>query len=86
MGDLKGNRFTIVLRNLSRNTLSESEKGVCTDFVIDQEGKDEVDKAMYSLQNNGFINYFGLQRFGNMFFPKTSDVGLAMIKEGKNGS
>ena len=77
MGDLNGNRFTIVLRNLSMNTLSGPE-----DVLRPMDQK--VDKAVHNLKHNGFINYFGLQRFGNMFFPKTSDVGLAMVKQGKH--
>ena len=42
--------------------------------------KENVTKALESLQTNGFINYFGLQRFGTVAAIKTSDVGLALIK------
>ena len=60
MGDLSGNRFSIVLRN------------ICKD--------QDVEASLRSLKDNGFINYYGLQRFGNSSFVKTSDVGLALIK------
>ena len=62
LGDLSGNRFTIVLRNC----------------VSDADGV--IDAALSSLKEKGFVNYFGLQRFGTAAV-KTSDVGLAMIKE-----
>lgn len=45
MGDLKGNRFTLVLK--------------------DVKASDELIKSSFeSLKKNGFINYYGLQRFG----------------------
>lgn len=46
LGDLTGNTFVIVLRNVTGS-------------------KDQVEEAMASLKGNGFINYFGLQRFGS---------------------
>jgi tRNA(Glu) U13 pseudouridine synthase TruD len=39
-----------------------------------------VDKALANLRDNGFINYFGQQRFGVESTIKTSDIGLALIK------
>lgn len=81
LGDLKGNRFTIVLRNFHANIPIEYENVKLEGEKIQEDLKCKVDKAMYSIEHKGFINYFGLQRFGNMLFPKTSDVGLAMIKE-----
>ena len=35
---------------------------------------------MESLKENGFLNYFGLQRFGTSIV-KTSEIGAALIKE-----
>lgn len=37
-------------------------------------------KALDGLEERGFVNYFGLQRFGTVESVKTSDIGLAMIK------
>ncbi|CAA20114.1 tRNA/snRNA/rRNA pseudouridine synthase Pus7 [Schizosaccharomyces pombe] len=54
LGDLKGNEFHIVVRN-----------------VITP--KEKVVEALNSLKEHGFINYFGLQRFG------TSSVGTHTI-------
>ena len=66
MGDLSGNRFSIVLRNICK--------------------EEDVDTALQSLKDNGFINYYGLQRFGNSSTVKTSDVGLALIKSDWKGA
>lgn len=62
LGDLKGNKFTIVLRH------------------IDQD-QDTVAAALEGLKENGFINYFGQQRFGTDSTVKTSDIGLALLKK-----
>lgn len=60
LGDLKGNHFTIALRDIH--------------------GSDQViATAVENLRQNGFINYFGQQRFGTASV-KTSDIGLALIK------
>ena len=60
LGDLRGNHFTIALRDI--------------------DGSDQViAKAVENLRDNGFINYFGQQRFGTASV-KTSDIGLKLIK------
>ena len=45
LGDLTGNEFTIVIRNVQANEAV-------------------VNASCSMLQENGFVNYFGLQRFG----------------------
>lgn len=60
LGQLSGNRFTIVLRDVTG-----------TDVVIDS--------ALQSLKTNGFINYFGMQRFGTTAIP-TYRVGKELLK------
>ena len=60
LGDLQGNHFTIVLRDIHA-----SDQVIAT--------------AVENLRENGFINYFGQQRFGTASI-KTSDIGLALIK------
>lgn len=60
LGKCKGNKFTIVLRNVT--------------------GEDDIlDKAMTSLKEKGFINYFGMQRFGTTSIP-THHIGRAILK------
>ncbi|KAJ8262347.1 hypothetical protein GJAV_G00165410 [Gymnothorax javanicus] len=60
LGELQGNHFTVVLRNIS--------------------GTDEqVTQAMTSLRDIGFINYYGMQRFGTTAVP-TYQVGRAILQ------
>ncbi|CAM9677210.1 unnamed protein product [Ectocarpus fasciculatus] len=120
LGDLSGNRFGIVLRNLtlpsSENvkeaaaataaaaTAGKVENGVengaggSQDASADEASKKEaedaeravveagaklketVDRRCAWVKERGFVNYFGLQRFGSGGAP-TSEVGLAMLKE-----
>jgi tRNA pseudouridine13 synthase len=61
MGAHGGNRFTIVLRDVS-----------C--------GEEELESALRALQTHGFINYFGLQRFGNNDAAGTHKLGAAMLR------
>ena len=58
LGDLSGNHFTVILRELPVDTESTA-----------------VAKVMDSLKQNGFINYFGMQRFGSSTVP-TFEIGL----------
>ncbi|OLY84301.1 putative pseudouridine synthase [Smittium mucronatum] len=60
LGDLSGNRFEIILRE------------------IDPDQKDNVELALKSVIDYGFINYFGLQRFGNSAIG-THKIGLAVL-------
>uniref|UniRef100_A0A7N8XMK1 Pseudouridylate synthase 7 homolog n=1 Tax=Mastacembelus armatus TaxID=205130 RepID=A0A7N8XMK1_9TELE len=64
LGELQGNHFTVVIRNIS--------------------GTDEqVHQAMTSLRQTGFINYYGMQRFGTTAVP-THQVGRAILKNDWN--
>ncbi|XP_023180636.1 pseudouridylate synthase 7 homolog isoform X2 [Xiphophorus maculatus] len=64
LGELQGNHFTVVIRNIS--------------------GTDEqVHQAMGSLRQTGFINYYGMQRFGTTAVP-TQQVGRAILRNDWN--
>lgn len=39
-----------------------------------------IDNALTSIKNKGFINYYGMQRFGTSHIP-THSVGLAMLQQ-----
>ena len=65
LGSLTGNRFDIVLRN------------VCVDDT-DGNTKQSLEKAAQALRENGFINYFGMQRFGRD--QDTHKTGIAVLK------
>lgn len=61
LGDLQGNRFRIVLRNVT--------------------GSDEqINEAMTSLSEKGFLNYYGLQRFGSSCTVPTYEIGKALLR------
>lgn len=114
LGDLEGNRFGIVLRNLtlpggegepSTNGNGDAAAHATADGEVPADGeeaakddveaaaakaeaavveagaklKETVDRRCAWVKERGFINYFGLQRFGSGGAP-TSDVGIAMLK------
>lgn len=62
LGQLKGNRFRIVLRDVT-----------ASDEIISS--------TMEEFKENGFINYFGLQRFGNFATVPTYEIGKALLKQ-----
>lgn len=61
LGDLTGNKFRIVIRNVSCESC-------------------EVTQSVESLRKNGFVNYFGLQRFGNTG-GETHIVGKLILQQ-----
>ena len=74
LGDLRGNEFLITLRDCRfhgiehltwRQTISLADKA--------------IGNALKNLQERGFINYYGLQRFGS-FGVGTDEVGLKILR------
>ncbi|CEG83732.1 hypothetical protein RMATCC62417_17608 [Rhizopus microsporus] len=61
LGDLGGNHFTIVLRNV---------QGI---------NEEDIQTSLESLRDNGFLNYFGMQRFGTSTVL-THTIGCAIMK------
>ncbi|KAJ3292887.1 EF-hand domain-containing member C2, partial [Borealophlyctis nickersoniae] len=47
---------------------------------VDTPSEDTIHKSLESLRDKGFINYYGMQRFGTRSVP-THAVGLAMLQE-----
>ncbi|KAG4306316.1 hypothetical protein PORY_000304 [Pneumocystis oryctolagi] len=66
LGDLKGNEFTIILRDVKED-----------DHLIDQ--------CLIELKNKGFVNYYGIQRFGTSTI-RTHDVGILLLKSDWKGA
>ena len=64
LGQLDGNYFSIVLRNVS--------------VAAGEQGEDVVRAAVRSWERDGFINYFGLQRFGSNI-ARNDEVGRALL-------
>ena len=64
-GDLSGNRFTIILRNFQYS---------------ENENESNLMAAIESINRNGFINYYGLQRFGRGGGEVSTDaIGRALL-------
>lgn len=61
LGAHGGNRFTIVLRDVSCDAA-------------------ELEAALTALEATGFINYFGLQRFGASDEAATHKLGIALLR------
>lgn len=66
LGSLTGNRFDVVMRNVKLG----GETAVSP--------KDQLFTAVEAIRTNGFINYFGVQRFGK--FHDTHITGMAVLK------
>lgn len=68
LGQLKGNEFTITLRNVRPSASSPSPDFLST-----------IRSSMAVLSNRGFINYFGMQRFGTGAIP-THHIGILILQ------
>ena len=74
LGELKGNEFVITLRDcdfhcpipMDSKTMVEAAQAVVND-------------AIKNLARNGYVNYYGLQRFGT-FSTSTDQVGVKMLQ------
>lgn len=64
LGDLRGNQFALAIRGLPRD---------------DEISDDEIHRAVESWAQRGFINYFGLQRFGTKSIA-THEIGRAILQ------
>lgn len=65
LGDLQGNEFLIAIRDVKTDEANLEEV---------------VERAFNSLKEKGFINYYGLQRFGT-FSISTHVLGIELLKE-----
>ncbi|KAF7513870.1 hypothetical protein GJ744_006484 [Endocarpon pusillum] len=74
LGDLKGNEFVITLRECQWDhapNLTNKEKISAAQQAVSQ--------ACQDLHENGFFNYYGLQRFGT-FATRTDAVGIKLLQ------
>ena len=74
LGELRGNEFTIVLRDCG----FPGGEGLGGEERVGN-AKGVVASAVTSLQEKGFINYYGLQRFGS-FSTGTDEIGKCLLK------
>lgn len=68
LGQLKGNHFDIVIRNV---------KNKINDFANLRE---RIWEAIENVKTKGFVNYYGPQRFGKGRKVHTDQIGLALLK------
>lgn len=80
LGDLLGNEFVISLRDCH----FIGEEGL--DCIRKLElAEQSVSKAVKDFSENGFINYFGLQRFGS-FAASTDRIGMKLLQDDLAGA
>lgn len=72
LGQLSGNHFTIVLRDVNLNESVDITADTKDDTVV-------LNEALELWKKRGFVNYFGLQRFGTGAIP-THEIGAALIR------
>jgi len=74
LGDLRGNEFVITLRDCRFPDSEGLDIEARTQYA-----RHVVTEAMKNLQEKGFINYFGLQRFGS-FATSTDEIGKKLLQ------
>lgn len=72
LGDLAGNEFIITLRDFQLHDATVDQKNL--NFI-----KETVQQRLRSLHDNGYLNYFGLQRFGT-YTVRTDIIGRDILK------
>lgn len=80
LGDLEGNEFTITLRDCHFGDDADMN-----DATRVESAKKVVGDAIEHLQTRGFLNYFGLQRFGT-FAIGTHEIGRLILKGNFKGA
>ncbi|SCU79820.1 LAFA_0B05798g1_1 [Lachancea sp. 'fantastica'] len=67
LGDLQGNEFTIAIRDVEVS----KDAGLPLEKILEE--------SCSAIRNNGFINYFGMQRFGT-FSVSTHEIGKWILR------
>lgn len=80
LGDLQGNEFTITLRDCQ----VPGTEGLNGDAKF-KVTKNAIETAMEDFKELGFINYYGLQRFGT-FATSTDEIGRLMLQGNLKGA
>ncbi|KAM5172616.1 pseudouridylate synthase PUS7L [Mantella aurantiaca] len=70
LGQLSGNHFTLIMRNVRNHSGDIS-------WNLHQ----RVEDAVHNVKVRGFLNYYGPQRFGKGQNMQSQDVGLSLLKE-----
>lgn len=80
LGQLSGNQFSLVLRNVSLPGKNEETPDRTSETL-----RDHLTERMKQLSQDGFINYFGLQRFGTSSLP-THEMGKYFLQQNWSGA
>ena len=80
LGQLKGNKFGIVLRDCHFHVQGPADVERNVELA-----RSAVGLAVESLRKSGFINYYGLQRFGS-FAVGTDVIGLKLLQGDLEGA
>ena len=73
VGNFKFEKLPLKLGKLDGNRFTIALRNVTA-------ADDLIEKAMVSLRDNGFINYYGLQRFGTIAAIPTYEIGKALLQ------
>lgn len=76
---LKVGNFSFKKQPLKLGQLKANKFEVAIRNIV-YDNKDVIEESMNSIVKNGFINYFGLQRFGT-YSNHTFEIGLAILQE-----
>ena len=79
LGDLTGNEFLITLRECRIGNNGDNDKTSPTGQESASVTQKYISEALRSLYENGFLNYYGLQRFGT-FAQRTDVVGVKILQ------
>ncbi|XP_032893560.1 pseudouridylate synthase 7 homolog-like protein [Amblyraja radiata] len=71
VGQLKGNHFSIIVRNVSKHLKDDPEASLA----------ERVFGAIENVKEKGFVNYYGPQRFGLGLNVQADQIGLALLKQ-----
>jgi len=77
LGELLGNEFVITLRDCQFQSGAEFEDMDMSDHAL--KAIEDVKNAAKHVSEKGFLNYFGLQRFGT-FSTRTDTIGKKMLQ------
>lgn len=76
LGDLNGNKFSIVLRDIKLDGF----EGQIKNKDMHRKVKEGIRKRIQAVEESGFINYYGMQRFGTSNVP-THHIGILVLKK-----
>ena len=78
LGELQGNEFTITLRDCHFGADNGTDDTLLEDETRLQLANEVLGTAVEHLRTHGFINYYGLQRFGS-FGIGTDEIGKRIL-------